>query len=117
MDCGCDSGVELLAGGGGAVPAPAPTIKLATSAAPIGGAASPGLPKATVPLSSPTQPMTSRPPVSSTAFADDEEEEEETTDGLATALSVVGFIAALVVLVAQIMVANQWTDGELSRLF
>jgi hypothetical protein len=33
-----------------------------------------------------------------------------------SALSIVGFVAALIVLVAQIMIANQWTEGDLSKL-
>lgn len=106
----------------GTVPAPAPTIKLATSTAPIrpggGGGAAPGLPKATVPLSAPTQPLTARPPVPvSTLRMDDEEEEVETGTGLTATLSVIGFIAAAVVLIGQIMIANAWTEGQLGRLF
>lgn len=94
--------------------APAPTIRLAsagqTSALrPGGGGPTPTLPKATVQLQPPTQPLGAVfPPQVSLAKAEDLEEEEEPHALLMKVLSGVGFAAALVVLVLQLMMANTW---------
>ena len=103
--------------------APAPTIRLATTAAPTrpGGAPPPtmALPKATVQLQTPTQPLgTSFSSTSaSTLASDDDDDESEGNEGLATILSGVGLAAALVVLVLQLMTANVWVAGDWGQLF
>ncbi len=105
---------------------PAPTIRLATSAAPIGtsalkpGAApslpgaTPTLPKATVQLSAPTQPLgTSVPSASQAATLQIEEDEEEVAnEGVINILAGVGFAAALLILVFQLMLASTWISAE-----
>lgn len=57
-------------------------------------------------------PLQSTPPPvnfgSATIIEDDEEEES----GALKAVAIVGFVAAIVVLVAQLMVANVWTGAE-----
>ena len=72
------------------------------------------LPKATVQLQPPTQPLgTSFPPSQvGTLQSADDEEETEGNEGIANILSIVGFIAALVVLGFQIMTANTWINAE-----
>ncbi len=98
---------------------PAPTIRLATTAAPTGpvrpagGAPTMALPKATVQLQAPTQPLGtsfSSPSQMATMQADDEEEEGG-NDGLANILSGVGLAAALIVLAFQLMTANTWISA------
>ena len=100
---------------GGGPKAPAPTIPLRTAgAAPTrpGAAAAPtiALPTATVPLQAPTQPLgtsfSSPTGVATLSFDDDEDEDEN--DGLLKILSIVGFVAALVVLSFQLMTASAW---------
>ncbi|MGL4399736.1 MAG: hypothetical protein ACRCXD_07690 [Luteolibacter sp.] len=101
--------------------APAPTIRLATTAAPAarpGGAApTMALPKATVQLQAPTQPLGTSfsSPSQMAAGQADEEEEESGSDGLANILSGVGLAAALVVLVLQLMTANTWINAPDSQ--
>jgi hypothetical protein len=105
-----------------------PTIRLSTSKAPsapgptpttplkppgqatVGGA--PTLPKATVQLQAPTQPLgTSFPTTASPAtFQIEEEEDEEAHATLYKVLSGVGFAAALVVLAFQLMIAKTWIE-------
>lgn len=105
--------------------APAPTIRLATSTAPIGAATRPGmapgipggtptLPKATIQLSAPTQPLgTSFPSASQSATLQMEDEEEEAAnEGVVNILAGVGFAAALAILVFQLMLANTWISAE-----
>jgi hypothetical protein len=101
--------------------APAPTIRLATSAAPTGAVRPPGagglptmaLPKATVQLQAPTQPIgTTFPPSQAPTFASDEDDEEEAGQGLANILSGVGLAAALIILVFQLMTAGTWINAE-----
>lgn len=124
--------------------APAPTIRLATSTAPIGppGAATkppgagpsptialkpagapslpgaggtPTLPKATVQLQAPTQPLgTSFPSASQAATlrVEDDEEDDTANDGVVKILAGVGFAAALALLAFQLMLANTWISAE-----
>jgi hypothetical protein len=99
--------------------APAPTIRLAaatpTGAIRPGGGPATGmvLPKATVQLQSPTQPLgTSFSTTSQAASLQLEDEEEEAGSGLLKVLAVVGFAAALVVLSLQLMTANVWINAE-----
>ncbi|MEX1114624.1 MAG: hypothetical protein WEB53_05210 [Akkermansiaceae bacterium] len=100
---------------------PAPTIRLATSAAPTtpgaraaGGAPSVALPKATVQLQPPTQPLGSSFPPSQvgTMVSSDEDEDEDGNEGIINILSIVGFVAALLVLAFQLMTANVWINVE-----
>lgn len=102
---------------------PAPTIRLATSAAPIGAATSalkpsggtPTLPKATVQLQAPTQPLgTSFPSTPSQVgtMQMDDDEAEEANDGIVKVLAGVGFAAALALLVFQVMIAKTWIAVE-----
>ncbi len=102
--------------------APAPTIRLATSGAPgaklPGGAGAPtmALPKATVQLQAPTQPLgTSFSTPSQMATlntGDDEDDEGGGGEGLANVLSIVGFVAALIVLAFQLVTAGTWIKAE-----
>jgi hypothetical protein len=99
--------------------APAPTIRLA-SATPTGAIrpAAPGatgmvLPKATVQLQTPTQPLgTSFSSTTQAATLQGDDEDEETGGGLMKLLAFVGFAAALVVLSLQLMTANTWINAE-----
>lgn len=124
------------------IPKPAPTIPLKTGpvAAPAGPATAPAaraalpgavaagstvsLPKATVQLSPPSAPMSATigSPGYSSLSADEEEETQES--GLGNILSIVGFIAALVVLYFQFDTASAWVKasdnprtGEWGQLF
>lgn len=124
------------------IPAPAPTIKLATVNAPVGAptvqlkpggaptlpgtGGTPTLPKATVQLQPPTQPLTAAGPSASqmATLQVDDEYESEAGEGLGKALAIVGFVAALVVLGLQLKVAGTWISaednprsGEWSQLF
>jgi hypothetical protein len=101
---------------------PAPTIRLAASGAPTaavrpGGAAGTptmALPKATVQLQAPTQPLgtsSASPSQMATLKTADDEDEEETNEGLANILSGVGLAAAIVVLAFQLMTANVWISA------
>jgi hypothetical protein len=77
------------------------------------GAPTMALPKATVQLQAPTQPLGtsfSSPSQMATVKADDEE--EEGNEGLANILSGVGLAAALVVLAFQLITANVWVSAE-----
>ena len=110
---------------------PAPTIRLSTSTAPIGAATTalkppgspslpgaggtPTLPKATVQLQAPTQPLgTSFPSASQAATLRVEEDDEDDTanDGVVKILAGVGFVAALALLAFQLMLANTWISVE-----
>ena len=106
----------------GAATAPAPTIKLATSAAPLtpasptvplnppgAPAATPTLPKATVQLQPPTSPAGAS---AAPTLVVDDEEEQEPQEGLINILAGVGFAAAILVLVFQLMLANVWISAE-----
>jgi hypothetical protein len=71
------------------------------------------LPKATVQLQAPTQPLgTSFSPSQMATVQSDDEEDGEGNQGLANILSGVGLAAALVVLVVQLMTANVWISAE-----
>lgn len=81
------------------------------------------LPKATVQLQPVTQPLGTSFAQSIPSLQADEEEEEEGGESLANILSVVGFVAALVVLSFQLMTAKTWIGaadnpktGEWSQL-
>ena len=113
--------IPLRAAGAPAL-APAPTIRLAGAAAPTSAMRPPGaagsstiaLPKATVQLQAPTQPLGtsfSSSSQMSTIQADDDDEEEGNA-GLANILSGVGLAAALIVLAFQLMTANVWISAE-----
>ncbi len=99
---------------------PAPTIRLApapAAASPTAAIRPPGaptmaLPKATVQLQKPTQPLgTALPPTIQMASTQADDEEEE-GGGLVNILSGVGLAAALVVLAFQLMTANVWISAE-----
>ena len=100
---------------------PAPTIRLATSAPTgairPGGAGAPptmALPKATVQLQTPTAPLGtsfSSPSQMATMQADDDDD-QEAGEGMASILSGVGLLAALVVLAFQLMTANTWIGAD-----
>ena len=108
--------------------APAPTIKLATSAAPIGAptialktatqplgtpGGAPSLPKATVQLQAPTQPLTAgAASASQMATYEMDEEEESGAAGFIKILSIVGFIAACVLAYFQFDIASTWINAE-----
>ncbi len=109
----------------GAPAGPTPTIRLATSTAPIGAptialktatqpmGGAPGLPKATVQLQAPTQPLGAGVSSSSqlATLQMDDEEDESGVGGFVKVLSIVGFIAACVVLYFQIDAANTWINA------
>jgi hypothetical protein len=70
------------------------------------------LPKATVQLQAPTQPLgTAGPAASQLATLQMDDEEEESGGGVASALAIVGFIAALAVLTLQLLTANVWISA------
>lgn len=106
----------------GAATAPAPTIRLATSAAPLRPATptapltppgtTPTLPKATVQLQPPTAPLGTTSPALAPSLQIEEDEETDAHEGLINILSGVGFAAALLVLVLQLMTANVWIGAE-----
>ena len=76
------------------------------------------LPKATVQLQAPTQPLGTSfasPSQLGTLAAADEDEDEGGNEGIVNILSIVGFIAALVVLAFQLMTANTWISAEDSQ--
>jgi hypothetical protein len=83
----------------GAVPAPGPTI---------------ALPKATVQLQAPTQPLgTARPTLTQAPTLQSEDDEDEGSgETVANVLSIVGFIAALAVLAFQLMISNTWIHAK-----
>ncbi len=105
----------------GAPTAPAPTIKLATSAAPLTPAsptvalkpaATPTLPKATVQLQPPTTPLGATSSSQAPTLVADDDEEEAPQERMIDILAGVGFAAALLVLVFQLMLANTWISAE-----
>jgi hypothetical protein len=108
-------------------PAPAPTVQLKTPGAPRAPKTSPlktqpietpgsptaALPKATVQLGKATQALGAPTALSQTQVGLQtayEEEEEEAPDKTVIALSVVGFVAAIVVMAFQAMATTAW-DG------
>jgi hypothetical protein len=118
--------IALRPAGAPSAPAPAPTIKLNTApgpgaptvalkTAPLGAPAGQtvSLPKATVQLQPPTQPLgTAGPSLTQAATirtADDEEESAGATT-ISNILSVLGFLGAAAVVVVQCMTVNLW-DG------
>jgi hypothetical protein len=102
--------------------APAPTIRLATSTAPIGSGSptialrtpgsTPTLPKATVQLQPPTSPLGASSPSQSPTLMVQEDEEEEGDDTIVKILSGVGLAAALLLLSLQLVLANKWISAE-----
>ena len=93
---------------------PAPTIRLATSSAtgPLRPGGIPTLPKATVQLQVPGQAHTLPPPSMATTFKVEEEEEKEPTSPLITILAGVAMVAAVVLLIFQLMLAKTWISAE-----
>ena len=79
-----------------------------------GGAPTITLPKATVQLQPPTQPLgTSFSPGSKMATVQsDDDDDNEPNEGLSNILSIVGFIAALAVLSFQLITANTWITAR-----
>lgn len=119
--------IALKPAGAPTAPAPAPTIKLATSSAPVGaptialktatqplGGGAPSLPKATVQLQAPTQPLspTSGSVSQMATFEMGDDEEESGVGGFVKFLSIVGFIAACVLFYFQFDIAKTWIDAE-----
>jgi len=94
----------------------APTIPLRPSGAPTAPAPGPtiALPKATVQLQAPTQPLgTARPTLTQSPTLQGEEDEDEGSgETVANVLSIVGFIAACAVLAFQIMMAQTWVGSK-----
>jgi hypothetical protein len=112
--------IPLRPAGAPSAMAPAPTIRLASAGAPTSPAAKlPGspptvaLPKATVQLQAPTQPLGTSfsQPSQAATLQNDDDEEEGGNEGLATILSGVGLAAALIVLAFQLMTANVWISA------
>jgi hypothetical protein len=104
------------------LPGASPRPGLPGAAVPAEGGVS--LPKATVQLAPPTAPLGATAPYQSVNSLSGDEEEEKTESGLAGILSIVGFIAALVVLYFQLNLANNWINaddnpakGQWSQLF
>ena len=115
----------------GAPPAPAPTIQLKTAAAPGAGSpaptirlatpgaatapggASPTLPKATVQLAPPTQPIgTAAPAMTQMAtLSMGEEDEAEASSGTINVLAILGFLGAAAVVALQLTTATIWLGG------
>lgn len=113
--------IPLRSGGAPTAMAPAPTIRLASTGAPTrpgGPAALPpavSLPKATVQLQPPTQPLGtsfSSPSQVATLQSVDDDDEVVENEGLIKLLSGLGFAAALAVLAFQLMTANAWINTE-----
>lgn len=70
------------------------------------------LPKATVQLQAPTQPLgTSFSQTAPVSSVDEDEETEGGGEGIANILSIIGFVAALVVLVFQFSAAGVWVNA------
>jgi hypothetical protein len=91
------------------------TIALKTATQPGGATGAPSLPKATVQLQAPTQPLSAATASASqmaTLKMDEEEEDESGASGLLKFLSVVGFIAACVVLYFQYDISNTWINAS-----
>jgi hypothetical protein len=72
------------------------------------------LPKATVQLQAPTQPLGTSlsSPTQAVTMRVEEDEEEEGNDTVVKVLAGVGFAAALAVLAFQLMVAKTWINAE-----
>lgn len=102
--------------------APAPTIRLATSTAPIRAGAptvalktpgsTPTLPKATVQLQPPTSPLGASSPSQAPTLMVADEEEEQTEDTLTKILSGVGLAVAILLLTLQLVLASKWISAE-----
>ena len=104
-----------LRAAGAPMAAPAPTIRLATSSAtgPMRPGGAPTLPKATVQLQVPGQPMGTLPaPSMASTFKVEEEEEQVPTSPLVTILAGVAMAAAVILLICQLMLANIWISAE-----
>jgi hypothetical protein len=93
-------------------PAPAPTIPLRPAGVPTGAVL---LPKATVQLAPPTSPLQAPgiAPSQAATFQtmSEDDEEEEKPDTLTTVFSILGFVAALVILSLQIMTSKTWLEA------
>jgi hypothetical protein len=91
-------------------PIGSPTIALKTATQPM---AAPGLPKATQQLQAPTHPLSAgSPAVSQMATLQvDDDDEEGGASGILKVLSIVGFIAACVVLYFQFDTASTWINA------
>lgn len=108
-----------LRAGGTTTATPAPTIRLATSASATsalraGGGGIPTLPKATVQLQAPTQPLGTSFPSASQArpFNLEEDEKDDANSLLVNILAGVGCAAAVAVLICQLLIANTWISVE-----
>ena len=85
---------------------PAPTVKLSTPGTPAAGG---GLPKATVKLSSPTEPLGARPPAAAPQVAMASTSSTSSGGGqIVNILAVASGIAAIVLLAFQLMTATEW---------
>lgn len=120
--------IALKPAGAPTAPGGAPTIRLATSTAPVGAptialktatgplsaGGAPSLPKATVQLQAPTQPLspTSGSVSQMATFEMGDDEEESGVGGFVKFLSIVGFIAACVLFYFQFDIAKTWIDAE-----
>lgn len=118
--------IALRPAGAPTAPAPAPTIRLNTApgpgaptvalkTAPLGvpGGQTVSLPKATVQLQPPTQPLgTSGPSLTQAATirTSDDEEESAGVSTISNILSILGFLGAAAVVVLQSMTISLW-DG------
>jgi hypothetical protein len=124
--------IALRPAGAPTAPAPAPTIRLNTPGAPTApgapartiplgapaaGGATVSLPKATVQLQPPTQPLGTATPTFSTAPTIQTEDDEEKGETAANILSIVGFLAAAAVLVIQFMTFKIWSTEGIGQLF
>lgn len=112
--------IALRTAGQAGPAAPAPTIRLATSpgTAPLRPGGSPTLPKATVQLQVPTQPLgTSFPAAPSQAPLLEEEEFEEVEPhaGLYKILSGVGLAAAIALFICQLLISQVWIKCDAEK--
>lgn len=98
----------------------APTVALKTAplGAPAGGQTM-SLPKATVQLQPPTQPLgTAGPSLTQAAtIRTSEDEDEESGSMAANVLSILGFVAAAAVLAIQFMTFKLWGTEGIGQLF
>lgn len=80
---------------------------------PLPGAA-PTLPKATVQLQAPTQPIGTTPPslTQASTIKVEDDAEEQAAEGLVNVLSGIGLAASIALLVFQILQAKLWIDVE-----
>ena len=97
----------------------APTIALPTSSLPKATLPTSSLPKATLPMVGPPtatvqlqKPTVSAAPGLKTQAEVAEEEPVVASDGITKIVSIVGFIAALIVLSLQLMTASTWINAE-----